>query len=175
VTRPSPSAGSTAWRASPHSPAPELSAAANPFWYGPSVLLVDDSAVSRYVTCALLGRWGIMPKLAFDGAEAVRLARSHALDLDLVLMDIQMPVMDGLAATACIRSFEREHSYPRVPVVAYTSSAIAGKEDFLRESGMDAVLEKPCPSTSLRECLLRWCPPRNRVEGGVRPPVGGER
>ena len=136
-------------------------------------MLVDDSAVSRYVTCALLGRWGIMPQLAFDGAEAVRLARSRALDL--VLMDLQMPVMDGLAATACIRRFEREHSYPRVPVVAYTSSAIAAKDAFLRESGMDAVLEKPCPETSLRECLLRWCAPNNRVEGVVRPPAGGER
>ena len=114
-----------------------------------------------------------MPQLAFDGAEAVRLARSRALDL--VLMDLQMPVMDGLAATACIRRFEREHSYPRVPVVAYTSSAIAAKDAFLRESGMDAVLEKPCPETSLRECLLRWCAPNNRVEGVVRPPAGGER
>ena len=137
---------------------------------GPRVLLVDDSPVSRYLTCVLLACWGIKPRLAFDGAEAVELA--SAFPLDLILMDLQMPVMDGVEATACIRRFEREHSRARVPVVAYTSNAVPGGEDFLRESGMDGVLPKPCPPATLRDCLVRWCEPRDGLAGHAEAPPG---
>jgi CheY-like chemotaxis protein len=121
----------------------------------PLVLVVDDCAVNRTLTMAMLLRWGINPLLAADGAEAVALACEHAFDL--ILMDLQMPVLDGLAATAQIRRFDLDHARVRAAVVAYTSSPIASDSAALSRLGLDAVLPKPCTLQSLEACLTRWC------------------
>ena len=123
----------------------------------PRVLVVDDNPIHRLLTGELLSLWGITPMQAADGAEAVALACGH--EFDLILMDLQMPVLDGIAATAQIRRFETEQSARRVAVVAYTASPFSGSEPMLRACGMDAVLEKPCNAASLHACLCRWFPP----------------
>jgi len=69
-------------------------------------------------------------------------------------------VLDGFAATAQIRRFEREHARTRVPVVAYTSTLVSAEHPRLRDSGIDAVLEKPGDVRVIRECVMRWCFPR---------------
>jgi CheY-like chemotaxis protein len=120
------------------------------------VLVVDDSPVNRMIALAQLEQLDVTPVLADDGAQAVALACGETFDL--ILMDLQMPVLDGLGATAQIRRFEHEHASPRVPVVAYTSCAVGSDAAFIRDFGLDAVLEKPCGLTALRECLLSWCP-----------------
>ena len=97
--------------------------------------------------------------------EAVSLACSS--EFDLILMDVQMPVLDGLGATRKIRRFEQEHGLARVPVVAYTSCAYSGNEPFLLDFGIDAVLEKPSTARTLQECLLSWLP-AGRIVGNVR-------
>jgi CheY-like chemotaxis protein len=121
------------------------------------VLVVDDNPVTRLLACELLTLWGISPMQAADGAEAVALACGH--EFDLILMDLHMPVLDGLAATAQIRRHERQNAAVRAPVVAYTSAPFSGNEPVLRSSGLDAVLEKPCDAATLHACLQRWCPP----------------
>jgi len=80
-----------------------------------------------------------------SSAEAVALACGH--DFDLILMDLQMPVLDGLAATKQIRHYEQEKSCARAAVLAYTSLVL--EDDLLRDCGVDGVLEKPCNG--------RWC------------------
>ncbi len=122
----------------------------------PRVLVVDDNPVNRLLAGEILSLWGISPMLAADGAEAVALACGH--DFDLILMDLRMPILDGLAATTQIRRFEQENASPRAPVVAYTSRPLSGNEHVLRACGMDAVLEKPCDAATLHACLRRWCP-----------------
>jgi CheY-like chemotaxis protein len=123
----------------------------------PRVLVVDDNPLNRFLASELLSQFGIEPMLAGDGAEAVALAGGH--EFDLILMDLQMPVLDGLAATAQIRRLERERSGVRAAVVAYTSTPFSAKHSLLLTFGLDDVLEKPCDAGALKQCLVRWCPP----------------
>jgi CheY-like chemotaxis protein len=125
--------------------------------FGPlRVLVADDSLVVRYATRALLlSHWPIDVMLVADGAEAARLATES--EFDVVLMDLQMPVMDGYAATRRIRQFESEHPLRRrTPVVAYTTSSGAAFEARLREFGIDASLPKPPEPREMCEALRTW-------------------
>lgn len=133
--------------------------------YRPRVLVVDDDPVNLLVAGAMLARCGVDPLLAGDGAEAVALACE--LHLDLILMDLQMPVLDGYQATAQIRQFEDRHARPRVPIVAYTSTAAHASRLLLREIGIDAVLHKPCDMQTLGACVKRWCSPVRAAPAGA--------
>lgn len=123
---------------------------------GPRVLVVDDNPVNRMLAAEMLALWGIEPLLAVDGSEAVALASE--LSLELILMDLQMPVLDGLGATRQIRQFELERARPRVPIVAYTAAPFFTPRLCPEHFGLDGVLTKPCEAHELHECLLRWCP-----------------
>jgi CheY-like chemotaxis protein len=118
--------------------------------------VADDNPANLEEAAACLAHWCITPARAENGAEAVALAVAEVFDL--ILMDLQMPVLDGIAATRVIRRIESERGAARVPVVAYTSCAFTGNEPLLRDSGIDAVLDKPCSPVALHACLLRWCP-----------------
>jgi len=120
------------------------------------VLVVDDDPVKLMVAAEMIAVCGFEPLLAGDGAEAVAMACE--LRVQLILMDLQMPVLDGLSATVQIRHFEQQHAVPRVPVVAYTSSEMRHNRLLLRDIGFDAVLEKPGDMASFQACLARWCP-----------------
>jgi CheY-like chemotaxis protein len=92
--------------------------------------------------------------IACDGAQAVDLVRERSFDL--ILMDIRMPVMDGLVATEKIRQFELESAATsNVPVVAYSSEDIP--PEMLRQVGLSAALRKPSDAMTMGECLRRWC------------------
>jgi CheY-like chemotaxis protein len=120
------------------------------------VLLADDCEINSTLACAQLLRLGIEPTLACDGLQALELVRSQ--HFDLVLMDISMPVMDGLEATKHIRRFEQEHpERKRVPVVAYTAGATADDPNALKRCGFDAVLRKPSNTRMVGACLQEVC------------------
>jgi len=127
----------------------------NPFPDRPRVLVADDHLEHRLLLEALLYRWSIAPVHAADGAEAVALACGQ--HFDLIMMDLQMPILDGLNATAQIRGFERRNDHPRAPIVAYSSSTLGDDWPVLRACGFDESLSKPCSSQSLEVCLTRWC------------------
>jgi len=135
--------------------------ASHPQMPRPRVMVVDDNPANHLDASELLSAWGITPVLAADGAEAVALARGQ--DFDLILMDLNMPVLDGLSATQQIRRYEAENAHARAPVVAYTSSVFAELDPdvpnaLLRSRGIDGLLAKPCDARSLKACLVRWCP-----------------
>lgn len=132
---------------------------------GMRVLVADDNPVNLMLASEMLEHFGFQSVLAADGAQAVAIAANNRLDL--ILMDLQMPVLDGLGATRQIRRFERDQVRSRVPVVAYTS--LTGVCGLFVDHGIDDVLEKPCDMPALRDCLLRWCPPNRRLVGHNLP------
>ena len=137
-------------------PAPLTPAAPRPVAQGVRVLVADDNPGNLMMASEMLSLWGIEPLLAADGIEAVAVARERALAL--ILMDLQMPVLDGLGATMQIRRNELESSCARVPIVAYSSSALSGNRSLLQHFGLDDWLAKPCETSEMHECLARWCP-----------------
>jgi len=120
------------------------------------VLLVDDDDRAREDGCALLSACGITPVVAHSGLEALRLVRES--DFDLVLMDVAMPGMDGLQATAQIRAFQQAHPTRPLPaLVIYSSSDLALSGTAMRRMGLSEVLAKPANPTAMGACLQRWC------------------
>lgn len=134
---------------------PATSRRSNGHFYGSvRVLVVDDNPVNLVLVSAQLEALGLVPWLAADGAEAVTFACSKRFDL--ILMDLQMPVIDGFAATSTIRRFERDSARCPVPVIAYSSTT--ANADALATHGLDGRLSKPCGDQELEDCLVRWCP-----------------
>jgi CheY-like chemotaxis protein len=118
------------------------------------LLVVDDDPFNHVMVSAQLARLGLVPLKADDGAIAV--AYACELRFDLILMDLQMPVLDGLGATAAIRRFEAQQARPAVPVLAYSSAWMAAS--VLAAHGLSGRLSKPCPDAELLACLQLWCP-----------------
>jgi CheY-like chemotaxis protein len=115
---------------------------------------VDDNPMNLQVAAAMLERLGLAVDSAASGEEAlVRLAERR---YDVVLMDEQMPGMDGREATRRLR--EREGAAQRTPVLALTANADAGAEQRCLDAGMDAYLAKPVRRSALRDALVRWIP-----------------
>jgi CheY-like chemotaxis protein len=117
-------------------------------------LVVDDNPVNLRLCSAQLESLGLVAWVAADGAEAVALARD--MPFDLILMDLQMPGLDGLDATVAIRQIESACSRPAVPILAYSS--LFPPASVLAAHGMNGRLAKPCEVPALDECLARWCP-----------------
>ena len=117
------------------------------------VLLIEDNAVNQKVARRVLERLGCEVDVAENGREGVD--ANEAGQYQLVLMDVQMPVMDGYTATREIRQREREHARGRVPIVALTANAMTGQLERCLESGMDGLLTKPIEVDRLCEVMER--------------------
>jgi two-component system, cell cycle response regulator DivK len=103
-----------------------------------TILVVEDQEDNRQILRDLLGSAGFRIVEAHDGAQALTVARSQRPDL--ILMDIQLPLVDGYEAT---RSIKREPELKHIPVIAVTSFALSGDEQRAREAGCDAYVAKP--------------------------------
>ena len=130
-----------------------------------SVLLVEDNPVNQSVATAMLLKLGLSTRLAQHGGEAVELVREF--DFDLVLMDCQMPVMDGYEATAAIRRLEQGRG-ASLPIVALTANAMQGDEQICRDAGMDGFLAKPYTLAALHETLSHWLDDTGSVRTAAR-------
>ncbi|MDE2079727.1 MAG: response regulator [Burkholderiales bacterium] len=118
------------------------------------VMLVEDNVVNRMIGAEMLKSLGLEVIEAEDGAQAMTLL-THAR-VDLVLMDIQMPVLDGYSATRQLREREARLHQPRVPIVALTANAFQDDAAHALAAGMDAHLAKPYSRMQLFDLLQRW-------------------
>jgi signal transduction histidine kinase/DNA-binding response OmpR family regulator len=140
-------------RGSPRTPA--LSSAPTPPLRGLRVLLAEDNAVNRKLAIHLLEKHSHTVTVASNGREAVEACRSQ--EWDLVVMDVQMPEMDGLEATAAIRLDEKQTGR-HVPIIGLTAHAMKGDRERCLAAGMDVYLTKPLQSQELYETIARLCP-----------------
>ena len=130
-----------------------------------TILLVEDNPINQQVAAAMLQKLGLQVVMAENGRQAVELVCQR--QFDLVLMDCQMPVMDGYEATAMIRRQPAGQS-ASVPIVALTANAMSGDEQKCLDAGMNAFLAKPFTLVQLQVMLEQWLPP-----AAARPAVAG--
>lgn len=120
------------------------------------VLLVEDNTVNRQVTSGLLRLIGCEVDYAVNGSDAVEKCRHE--HYDLILMDLEMPVMDGVSATQSIRDIEKEKGIEKTPVIAMTEHSIDSDRLQHLKSVMDDYISKPYGKASLLNVLRRWLP-----------------
>jgi signal transduction histidine kinase/CheY-like chemotaxis protein len=124
---------------------------------GLALLLVEDNELNAMLAAQLMAAIGFDVVTAADGALA--LEQVKARQFDIVLMDCQMPVMDGYDATRAIRDVERRRAGRRTPIIAVTAYALAGEREKCLACGMDDFLAKPYTLADLRPKLRRWLRP----------------
>ncbi|MEW6678461.1 MAG: ATP-binding protein [Pseudomonadota bacterium] len=143
----------TSQRLAPTLPAPDATSLPPP---PPAshVLLVDDNRINQMVASRMLEKLGVTHEVADDGRQA--LDKLKAGRFDLVLMDMEMPELDGEAATRALREWEQSQDRPRLPVIAMTANALAEDREACLASGMDDYLAKPVEMDKLKALLDRW-------------------
>jgi CheY-like chemotaxis protein len=139
--------------AAPPEPKPSESDAAV-LLAGKQVLLVEDNLVNQKVACGMLRRFGVTTSTAENGAEALQMLQDRRYDL--VLMDVQMPVMDGYEATARLRQAETAGGLSPTPVIALTANALSEDRQAALAAGMNDFLTKPLTRNALQQVLTRW-------------------
>jgi CheY-like chemotaxis protein len=127
---------------------------------GAVVLLAEDNEVNQEVASALLSAAGITVEVASDGREALEMATKF--DYALILMDVQMPVMDGLAAARAIRALPGRD---KTPILAMTADIFTDNKIEFEAAGMNDFVDKPCHPNDLYRALLKWLSP-----GGASAP-----
>ena len=125
------------------------------------VLVVEDNPVNLLVISKILQHFGLGIDTAQDGAEAVEQVRQQ--DYDVIIMDVQMPNMNGYDATRAIRERERRLGLARTPIIAMTANAMHGDREKCIEAGMDDYLSKPVKADHLKNLLRQWLP----MQGGI--------
>ncbi len=119
-----------------------------------NILLVDDSKTNQYVGQETLSRLGLDFEIAVNGKEAVEASQNGKFDV--ILMDCQMPVMDGFEATLKIREYESAHGKRETPIVALTANAMQGDRDRCMATGMNDYLSKPYTAKNLFDVLSKY-------------------
>ncbi|MDR2406441.1 MAG: response regulator [Deltaproteobacteria bacterium] len=130
---------------------------------GAKILLVEDNEVNQLVASKILGNAGMQVSIATDGAKAVEMVQKDKYQL--VLMDIQMPVMDGLTATKKIR----ELGYTDLPIVAMTAHAMSSDRELSLQAGMNDHVNKPINIAELFNTLVKWIQPNAMNPKKVMP------
>jgi CheY-like chemotaxis protein len=132
-----------------------------------TVLLVEDNKVNQEVAKAMLKMLGCETTSVINGKEALDLIIDQEKRFDLVLMDCQMPEMDGFTATRAIREYEQSDGKEAHPIIALTANALTGDRERCLEAGMDDYLPKPFTMPALREIMENQLTDTDQSQTGI--------
>ena len=132
------------------------------------VLVAEDNSISTKVIRGMLGKLNLEPDTASNGEEALRAMKAQRYDL--VLMDCEMPVLDGFSATEQLRAWEAANQRERTPVVALTAHILTEHKDRARQAGMDGHMAKPVELSQLRELIQFWASKRAAASDRLQTP-----
>jgi CheY-like chemotaxis protein len=138
---------------------------------GKTVLLVEDNDVNAFISTESLASMGVAAVHAVDGVEAVNLFRRRRFDA--VLMDCEMPIMDGFEATRLIRAHELRSGASRTPIIALTANALTGDREHCLKHGMDDYLSKPIELRQLSMLVAKWLGGGGQLAADAKGHVGG--
>ena len=127
------------------------------FEQSPNVLVVEDNPTNQKIIGLVLDLAGISPSFAENGEEACRMVKTDRFDI--ILMDLQMPVMDGLTAIRTIRAWELETGIPATPIIAVSADAMVHQVEEALAVGADAHIAKPINPSALLAALVEACSP----------------
>ncbi|HEX2956002.1 MAG TPA: response regulator, partial [Chitinispirillaceae bacterium] len=122
--------------------------------YNIRALIVEDNPINQQVALSILKKLGLKTEAVSNGAEAVKLLET--IPFDVVLMDVQMPVMDGYEATACIRDPKSKVLNHEIPIIAMTANAMNGDREKCLDAGMDGYVSKPIDPVTVAGELEKW-------------------
>lgn len=121
------------------------------------VLLVEDNAINQEVVKGALEDLALQLDVAWNGQEALDMLESEPEPAyELILMDCQMPIMDGYTATQIIREQDKGKNYRNIPIIALTANAMLGDKESCLQAGMNDYLTKPIDQALLERCVIRW-------------------
>ncbi|MFH1251081.1 MAG: response regulator, partial [bacterium] len=130
---------------------------------GANILLVEDNEINQQVTTELLQSSGVIVELAENGKVAVQKCKEKTgNDYDLIFMDLEMPILDGYAATRQIRQIPGKEN---IPIVALTADAMSGVKTVALEAGMNDYITKPIDPNEVFKMLVKWIPPKQVISG----------
>lgn len=133
------------------------------------ILVAEDNSISTKVIQGMLNKLALQPDTASNGAEALDALKNKAYDL--VLMDCEMPILDGFSATEQLRLWEQAENKPRTPVVALTAHILPEHQERARNAGMDGHMAKPIELSHLREVIAFWASQQERLKEPQPPEV----
>jgi len=131
------------------------------------ILVAEDNSISTKVIRGMLGKLNLQPDTASNGEEALQAMKAQRYDL--VLMDCEMPVLDGFSATQQLRAWEVGNQRTRTPVVALTAHILAEHKERARQAGMDGHMAKPVELSQLRELIEHWVAQRDQQDRATTP------
>jgi CheY-like chemotaxis protein len=130
------------------------------------ILVAEDNNISTKVIRGMLGKLNLHPDTASNGEEALKAMKAQRYDL--VLMDCEMPILDGFSATQQLRAWEMGHQRVRTPVVALTAHILSEHKDRARQAGMDGHMAKPIELSQLRELIEHWAAKREATHDPLK-------
>jgi len=130
-------------------------------FHGLNILVAEDNSINQQLITRVLNNLGIDVTIAHNGEEALELRKTG--NFDMIFMDIEMPVMGGMEATAKILAYERETRQKHIPIIALTANALSGDRAKYLGAGMDGYLAKPIDLNALNELFLSYFPDKEEV------------
>ncbi|MDB6142830.1 MAG: periplasmic sensor hybrid histidine kinase [Pseudomonas sp.] len=131
------------------------------------ILVAEDNSISTKVIRGMLGKLNLQPDTASNGEEALKAMKAQRYDL--VLMDCEMPILDGFSATQQLRAWEVGNQRIRTPVVALTAHILTEHKERARQAGMDGHMAKPVELSQLRELIEHWVAKREQNQAFPQP------